>query len=69
MCRFGAICFPRRISATTMRSRYDEFTEEPTATCVTGVPSTSRTGTTLSGEWGLAMSGSICERSSVISSS
>src|SRR3712207_6876450 len=39
------------------------FTEEPTQTWTMRVPATSRTGTTLSGEWGFATSGSSAARS------
>ena len=51
------------------RSSYEELTDEPTQTCATLVPATSRTGTTLSGLRGLAMSGSRPARSITISSS
>ena len=44
--------------ATMLRSRNEEFTLLPTATCATSVPATSRTGFTLSGLEGHAMRGS-----------
>jgi hypothetical protein len=71
MCKCGATFLPLIISATIFKSRYDEFTEEPTATCFTSMFScaSSRTGTTLSGEWGLTTSGSSLERSISIASS
>src|SRR3989304_4089903 len=43
---------------TIMRSRNEELTEEPTITCATGMPSTSETFLTLSGDDGHAMRGS-----------
>src|SRR5947208_3078256 len=58
-----ATCFPSRACATMLRSRKDEFTLLPTATWATSVPATSRTGFTLSGLDGQAMSGSSLPRS------
>src|SRR5437879_12932306 len=61
--RPGWTCFPLRISATIARSRNEEFTLLPTATCVTSVPATSVTGFTFPGLEGHAISGSILARS------
>jgi len=47
-------------------SCHDPFVHEPTVTCSIGVPATSSTGTTLSGELGSATSGVMAERSSSI---
>ena len=57
------------MSAGTARSSNEELTDEPTHTWATAVPATSRTGTTLSGLCGLAISGSSAARSITISSS
>ena len=48
---------PCKARATTIRSRNDELAQEPMSTCSTGVPSSSFTGATRSGELGWAMRG------------
>ena len=65
----GCTVSPRSTAAATARSSKPEFTELPRHTWAAFVPATSRTGTTLSGEWGIAMRGSsssraMCSRSS-----
>ena len=50
-------------------SCHEPLVHEPTVTCSIGVPATSSTGTTLSGEPGSATSGAMAERSSSIWSS
>jgi hypothetical protein len=69
MCKLGATLLPFIICAVTIKSRYDELTDEPTDTCRTGIPTISFTGTTLSGLCGCAINGSNFERSISISSS
>src|SRR5207247_7034142 len=59
----AATFLPSRAFATTLRSRNEEFTLLPTATCATSTPATSRTALTLSGLEGQAMSGSKDPRS------
>src|SRR5438132_3925394 len=54
----GAMRLWSSACATMLRSRNDEFTLLPTATCATSVPATSRTDFTLSGLEGHAMRGS-----------
>lgn len=54
---------PSSIAATTAKSRSPGLAEEPITTWPTGSPATSRTGTTLSGEDGLAINGSSVDRS------
>ena len=54
---------PRPAAATIARSSYEELTELPTHTCLVAVPATSRTGTTLPGDEGVAISGSSNARS------
>jgi hypothetical protein len=54
---------------TDAMSCHEPFVHEPTATCSIGVPATSSTGTTRSGEPGSATSGVIADRSSSIWSS
>jgi len=65
----GGRCWPDSMAAGMARSSYQELTLEPKQTWNTGVPATSATGTTLSGWWGLAISGSRVPRSTWISSS
>ena len=59
---------PRRTAATVARSSNDELTELPTHTCFVAVPAASRTGTTLPGDVGNAISGS-SSPSSIVSCS
>src|SRR5438552_1432209 len=59
----GAMRLWSSACATMLRSRNEEFTLLPTATCATSVPATSRTGFTLSGLEGHAMRGSNSPRS------
>src|SRR3989304_1017784 len=54
----GWTVFPFSIVATVIRSRYDELVQLPTQTWESFVPSTSETGTTLSGLEGRAIIGS-----------
>ena len=54
---------PSTMRAAMAKSRRPGLAEEPMTTWPTGVPATSRTGTTLPGEDGWAISGSICDRS------
>ena len=63
------VCLSRRISATTAKSRSPGFADDPTTTWYTSSPAASRTGTTLPGEEGFAMSGSRVERSMCSSTS
>ena len=66
---FGCTTLSRRTEATVARSPKEEFTDEPTQTWTVGVPATSRTGTTLPGEEGFAISGSSAARSMTVVSS
>ena len=61
--------WPRSTAPQTARSSYDELTDEPMQTCVNSVPTSSSTGTTLSGLDGLATSGTRAARSMCSSSS
>ena len=54
---------PCTIIAGTAMSRSPGFADEPMTTCEIGLPATSRTGTTLPGEVGCAISGSRVDRS------
>src|SRR5574341_439162 len=65
----GNTRLPLSIDATIMRSRYEEFVHEPTITWSTLVPASSFTVPMLSGECGLAMSGSTKPRSRSITRS
>jgi hypothetical protein len=59
----------RTMPTTEAMSCQEPFVHEPTITCSTGVPATSSTGTTRSGEPGSATSGPMAHRSSSIWSS
>ena len=59
----GWTCFPSKAFATCSISLIRPLVHEPTTTWVTLTPSTSRTGTTLAGEKGLAICGSSADRS------
>ena len=65
----GATCLPRSAWLTAHMSSHELFVQEPTTTCSMGVPATSATGTTRSGEPGSATRGSSAPRSTSISSS
>ena len=62
----GCISMDSRDLAATTMSLNDELAQEPMMTWDTGCPATSRTGTTLSGDDGQAIIGSIEERSILI---
>ena len=57
------LCRPRTISATITKSRNPGLADEPTTTWKTSSPAASRTGTTLPGLDGRAISGSSALRS------
>ena len=59
----GLTFLPAKALATCSMSLMRPLVQEPTTTWVTGVPATSRTGTTLAGEKGRAIWGSSLLRS------
>jgi hypothetical protein len=59
----GAVCRPATIAAAIAKSRSPGLALDPITACAISCPATSRTGTTLPGEDGLAISGSISDRS------
>ena len=65
----GATVRPSSTRVTACMSSHEELVQEPTMTCSISSPSTSDTGTTRSGDPGIATSGSRLERSSSIRSS
>ncbi len=65
----GEVCRPATIAAAIAKSRSPGLALEPITTCPTSSPATSRTGTTLPGDDGLAISGSISDRSMLSSTS
>jgi hypothetical protein len=62
----GCTCRSRTTPTTEAMSCQEPFVQEPTITWSMGVPATSSTGTTRSGEPGSATSGTIVLRSSSI---